>query len=100
MPETLDNFKKEFPKAWAAYGQLKKACDQEGPLDSKTVELIKVGISVALEHEGGAVAHISQAKKAGAQESEIYHAILLATGLAGFPAVLAGFTTAKKYLKG
>lgn len=100
MPKTLDNFKAEFPEAWAAYAQLKNVCDQEGPLDKKTVELIKIGISVALEHEGGLVAHISQAKKAGAPDKEIYQAILLATGLAGFPATLAGFRTARKHLGG
>lgn len=99
MPTTLENFKKAFPAAWGAYAQLRDVCDSAGPLDPKTVELIKIGISAALEHEGGLVAHISQAKKAGAQSDEIYQAILLAIGLAGFPAVLAAFATAKKYLE-
>jgi 4-carboxymuconolactone decarboxylase len=99
MPATLDTFKKDYAKAWAAYEQLRNACDVAGPLDGKTRELIKIGISVALEHSGGLVAHISQAKKAGAQPPEIYQAILLATGLAGFPAVLGAMATAKKYLK-
>ncbi len=99
MPKTLDNFKKDFPEPWAAYEELRNVCDQAGPLDAKTIQLIKIGISVAMEHEGGLVAHISQAKKAGAQPNEIYHAILLATGLAGFPAVLAGIGTARSYLK-
>jgi AhpD family alkylhydroperoxidase len=99
MPATLDTFKRDYAKAWAAYEQLRNACDQAGPLDGKTRELIKIGISVALEHSGGLVAHISQATKAGAQPPEIYQAILLATGLAGFPAVLGAMATAKKYLK-
>ena len=98
MPETLDSFKAEFPRAWAAYEELKTACDTQGPLDGKTVELIKVGISAALEHDGGLVALISQAKKAGAKDSEIFQAILLATSLAGFPAALAGYRAAKDYL--
>jgi 4-carboxymuconolactone decarboxylase len=99
MPATLETFKKDFPQVWAAYEQLRDTCDKAGPLDAKTAELIKIGISVAMEHAGGLVAHISQARKAGAQTSEIYHAILLATGLAGFPAVLAACGAAKKYLK-
>lgn len=98
MPATLDSFKQDFPAVWGAYEQLRNSCDQAGPLDTKTAELIKIGISVALEHGGGLVAHISQAKKAGAQANEIYQAILLATGLAGFPAVLAAVSTAKNYL--
>ena len=99
MPELLDSFKREFPEAWQAYEKLKDACDQGGALDAKTVELIKIGISTAMKHEGGVVAHISQAKKAGATREEIYHAILVATGLAGFPAVLAAFASARGHLK-
>ena len=99
MPETLNDFKARFPKAWSAYVQLRDTCDQEGPLDHKTRELIKIAISTALEHEGGVIAHISQARKTGATDEEIYHAILLATGLAGFPAVLAAVAAAKKYLE-
>lgn len=99
MPRTLEDFKAEFPKTWAAYEDLRNASDSEGPLDHKVVELIKVGISTALEHEGGLIAHISQARKAGATEKEIEHAILVATGLAGFPAVLQASTIAKDYLE-
>ena len=99
MPTVLNSFQEKFPDTWAAYEQLKNSCDRQGPLDTKTVELVKIGISTAQEHEGGLIAHISQARKAGANEDEIYHAILLATGLAGFPAVLAAFGTAKGYLE-
>ncbi len=99
MPETLDHFKAQYPKCWNAYEQLRNACDTEGPLDRKTVELIKIGISTALEHDGGLVAHISQARKAGATDNEINHAILAAMGLAGFPTVLAASEKAREYLK-
>jgi len=100
MPELLNNFREQFPDTWKAYEQLIKVTDQDGPLDGKTVELIKVGISAALEHEGGLIAHISQSKKAGSDSAEIYHAILLAIGLAGIPAVLASFGIARNYLEG
>ena len=99
MPEKLDNFKARFPKSWKAYVQLRDACDTEGPLDRRTVELIKIGISTVLLHEGGLVAHVSQARKAGATDKEVHHAILVATGLAGFPAVLAAIATVQDYLK-
>lgn len=98
MPKLLDDFKAQFPDIWGAYERLKERCDQQGPLDTKTAELIKVSVSAALEHEGGLIAHISQARTAGASPDEIYHAILLVTGLVGIPAVLAAFATAKDYL--
>ena len=98
MPETLDNFKSDFPETWAAYIKLRDACDGEGPLDRKTTELIKIGISAALGHEGGLVAHISQARRAGAADAEIYHAILVSTGLAGFSSTLGATSVAREYL--
>ncbi len=95
MPQLLNDFQQQFPDVWAAYTQLKSACDQGGPLDRKTTELIKIGISAAMEHDGGLIAHVSQARKAGAQDEEIYQAIVLATGLAGFPAALKAFAAIK-----
>jgi AhpD family alkylhydroperoxidase len=99
MHRTLEDFKAEFPDAWAAYESLRNACDHEGPLNKKTVELIKVGIAAAQEHEGSLVAHVSQARKAGATPDEIYQAILQATGLAGFAVALHGIRTAKAYIE-
>ena len=96
MAQLINDFQAQFPDIWAAYNQLKTACDQGGPLDRKTTELIKIGISAAMGHEGGLMAHISQARKAGAQEDEIYQAIMTATGLAGFPAILQAYAAAKK----
>jgi AhpD family alkylhydroperoxidase len=99
MPKKLDDFKTQFPDIWSAYERLRNASDREGPLEDKTVELIKIGISTAMEHEGGVVAHASQARKAGASDEEIYQAILTATSLCGFPAVLGAMSTAKKFLE-
>jgi 4-carboxymuconolactone decarboxylase len=96
MAELLDDFQAQFPEIWRAYTQLKTACDQGGPLDRKTAELIRIGISVAMEHEGGLIAHISQARTAGASDEEIQHAIVVATGLAGLPATLKAFGASKK----
>ncbi len=100
MAQTLEQFKAKFPQVWAAYQDLRNVSDNQGPLDKKTVELIKIGISTSLGREGGLIAHISKAKKAGARKDEIYHAILLAAGLAGFPATLASFAVARKNLEG
>jgi 4-carboxymuconolactone decarboxylase len=96
MAQLLNDFQTQFPDIWEAYTQLKTACDQGGPLDRKTAELIRIGISVAMEHEGGLIAHVSQARKAGASDAEINHAIAVATGLAGFPATLKAFGAVKK----
>lgn len=97
MAKPLDAFKQEFPDVWTAYESVRNTCDQQGPLDRKTVELVKVGISAALGRHGGLAAHIAQAQRAGAQEAEIYQAILATMSLAGFPAALGAFVTAREH---
>lgn len=99
-PHTLKEFKRQFPAVWEAYERLRAACDHQGPLDEKTRELIKVGISAALRREGGLIAHMAKALKAGATRDEVYQAIVLATGLVGFPATLGSFAVAHRYLAG
>ncbi|MCK9530789.1 MAG: carboxymuconolactone decarboxylase family protein [Gammaproteobacteria bacterium] len=99
MHRTLEDFKARFPDAWGAYEALRDTLDREGPLDKKTVELIKIGIAAAQEHEGSLIAHISQARKAGATPEEIYQAVLQSTGLAGFSVALHGIRSARAYME-
>lgn len=100
MPATLDNFMRTFPDTWAAYDRLREVCDGEGPLDAKTIELIKIGIATALGHDGSVIAHLARARKAGASEAEVQQAMLSAITLGGFPAVLRATEAARKYLEG
>lgn len=98
MPKTITDFKNAFPRTWESYEHLKDSCEQEGPLDKKTVELIRIGIAVALHHDGGLVAHVSQARKSGATAEEVYHAIRVAAAPAGFSSVLRAFSRARSLL--
>ena len=60
LPEHFQSFVKEYPDVWEAHQKLSEACAASGPLDRKTRELIKVGISgaanqvTALQRAGGA----------------------------------------------
>lgn len=100
MAAVLNAFQQEFPDVWAAYEAVRGSCDRQGPLDRKTLELIKIGISAALGRHGGLAAHIAQAQRAGAQEAEIYQAILATMSLAGFPTTLGAFAMAKEHFSG
>ncbi len=99
MPETLEHFKRQYADVWTAYEELRDMCDKHGPLDTRTVELIKIAVSSAMGHEGGVIAHVSQAKKAGASPEEIYQALLSTMSLAGFPATLKSISAARKHLE-
>lgn len=98
QPRLLQDFQQRFPQVWDAYVQLREACDRQGPLSPRELELIKVGISAALRREGGLIAHIDRAREVGASPEQIYQAILAATGLIGFPNTLAAFGIARDRL--
>lgn len=100
QPRLVRDFQAKFPQVWEAHVQLREACDREGPLGSREVELIKVGISAALRREGGLIAHIDRAREEGASPEQIYQAILVATSLTGFPNTLAAFGIARDRLGG
>ena len=100
QPRLLQDFQQRFPQVWETYVQLREACDRQGPLSPRELELIKVGISTALRREGGLIAHIDRAREVGASPEQIYQAILVATGLIGFPNTLAAFGIARDRLGG
>ncbi|MEE9538303.1 MAG: carboxymuconolactone decarboxylase family protein [candidate division NC10 bacterium] len=100
QPQLLRDFQQRFPQVYETYVQLREACDAEGPLSARERELIKVGISAALRREGGLMAHIDRARGVGATPEQIYQAILLTTGLTGFPNTLAAFGIARDRLQG
>lgn len=99
VPQTLRAFAAHFPAAWRQYRAFREACDAGGPLPPKVRELIKISVEVARKRHGGLIAHIVRARRAGATREEIYHAILLAAPLAGFPDVLDAFLVAKRRLR-
>jgi len=88
----FERFTKEFPKAHAAYERLGEACHTSGPLDAKTRELIKLGMSIAARSEGAVHSHVRKALHAGASPQEIRHAVLLAIPTLGLPTTIAAFT--------
>lgn len=98
-PKTLEEFERQFPEVWKAYSRLRDSCDHAGTLDSKTRELIKIGIETASHRRGGLIAHIHRAKALGAKKEEIMEAIMLAIPLVGFPLVLDAFLMAKAAFK-
>ncbi len=76
LPKSLQVFIKTHPKVWEAHQMLGIACKDSGPLDNKTLELIKIGISGARENMTSFKTHVRQALREGARKDEVEHAIL------------------------
>ncbi|WP_169239828.1 carboxymuconolactone decarboxylase family protein [Candidatus Roseilinea sp. NK_OTU-006] len=99
LPKTYQLFKKAQPKVWRAYARLGEAAAQSGPLDEKTRELIKLGMSAALRSESAVKSHVHRAREAGASPDEVTHAITLGVTTIGFPAMMTALYWAQEALQ-
>jgi 4-carboxymuconolactone decarboxylase len=98
LPEHFQDFVRTYPDVWEAHQKLSEACARSGPLDRKTRELIKVGISGAAQQITALQRHAVMAIQAGATEQEVYHAILLLITTVGFPRASAALQWAQNAL--
>jgi 4-carboxymuconolactone decarboxylase len=95
LPKPYRKFQDERPDLWQSYEALGAEAAQNGPLDGKVRELIKLGMAAAQGSESAVVSHTHRALEAGANPAEIEHAILLGITTIGFPRMMAALTWAK-----
>lgn len=99
LPQAYQNFMDKYPSIWAAYDQLGATVHQQGPLDEKTRELVKLGLAVGSRQEGAVHSHARKALAAGASPEEIRQVALLAVPTVGFPTMMATLTWIEDELK-
>lgn len=92
LPKRFTEFVKAYPEVGKAYKELGHAVGTAGPLDTKTRQLVKVGIAIAASLEGGTHSHVRKALDAGASPEEIRHAALQCLTTVGFPAMMKGMS--------
>ena len=88
IPKPYTRMKKEHPALLDAYESLGAACASAGPLDRKTVALVKLGISSGAGLEGAAHSHARKALEAGATAAELLHVAHLCAPTIGFPSMM------------
>ncbi len=89
-PSFYEQFRASYPTVADTYQKMADACRESGPLDERTAELVKLGMSVAAGAEGGTHSHTRRALAAGASREEIEHVALLAITTLGFPRAMTG----------
>src|SRR5687768_5865428 len=99
LPKTFKEFVGKFPAIGAAHENAAKAVDGYGPLDRKTCELIKIGLSVGAGLETATRSHVRRAMQHGATEAEIEQAILLAYNTCGFPRMVMAWQWARQQIE-
>lgn len=96
LPKTFKAFIERFPALGEAHENVARAVDAAGPLDRKTLALIKIGICLGAGLESALRSHARRAVQAGATEAEIEQAILLGMNTCGFPRTVAAWTWARE----
>lgn len=89
----------KYPQVGEAHKALGTALTGAGPLDAKLVHLVKLGISIGMQHEGAVHAHARQALGAGWSPDELRHAAVLAATTLGWPRMIAAFMWVEDELK-
>lgn len=82
---------KRYPKLGQAWEAIHEA-GGKGPLDEKTVRLVKLGIAIGAMREGAVHSSVRKALAMGISRQEIDQVIALAAGTLGLPSTVAVFT--------
>jgi alkylhydroperoxidase/carboxymuconolactone decarboxylase family protein YurZ len=124
LPKFYVRSRKDHPRVWKAYEKLGAAA--EGPLETKTRELIKLGtlaprspgtaaarqrrgsvrasasagVAAATKSESAVHSHAHRALEAGATPDEIEHAVTLSITTLGFPAMMTALSWAQAAIAG
>ena len=88
IPKPYRRMHQEHPGYMAAYESLGREARRAGPLDDRTVSLVKLAISIGAGLEGAAHSHCRKAMQAGCTAEELMHVALLAAPTIGFPPMM------------
>lgn len=96
-PEYLDHLRgrtvtrrHELPGVMNGFAEMYRQAFAAGALDTKTKELIALGIAIHAHCDGCIAAHVHGAHRAGATRQEIIEAIGVAVLMGGGPASMSG----------
>lgn len=87
----------EIPAQAKGFGELAKAAMEPGALDTKTKELIALGIGITARCDGCIAFHVKAAVKHGATRAEICEAIGVAVYMGGGPSMIYGAEALEAY---
>ena len=93
-PATFRAFIQKFPELGRAHEQVAEAVGRAGPLDPRTLELVKIGICLGAGLESALRSHVRRARQHGATVEEVEQAILLGMNTCGFPRTVAAWSWA------
>lgn len=76
------------PDLVRAYEAFSASCAAAGPLDAKTIALVKLAISLGAGLQGASHSHARKALDAGWTTAELLHAATISAPTVGFPTMM------------
>lgn len=89
LPDAYVSFRTTFPDVADALGGVGAAVDRSGPLDPKTMRLVKLALAVGASAEGAVRSNVRKARAEGAGADEIRQVAVAAVTTTGFPSAIA-----------
>ncbi len=96
-PQAYTRFVERFPDLGEAWDLIHRQ-GGDGPLDAKTVRLVKIGIAMGAMREGQVHASVRKALRLGINREEIDQVVSLVSATLGMPATVAAFCWANDIL--
>ncbi|MCE7734357.1 MAG: carboxymuconolactone decarboxylase family protein [Candidatus Heimdallarchaeota archaeon] len=88
IPERYKEVKKQYPELFAHYEQLGESTFKAGPLEAKSVNLVKLAFAAAVGMEGATHAHTRKCIANGFTPEELRHAIICGVTTLGMPTMM------------
>ncbi|MDF1552031.1 MAG: carboxymuconolactone decarboxylase family protein [Deferrisomatales bacterium] len=89
LPKPFRRFLQRYPEVEKAHMELSLTINRQGPLSERERRLVRLGIAVGQQSQGGIKSHARRGLEEGISAEELRHAALLALPTAGFPAMIA-----------
>src|SRR4029079_16681285 len=70
LPSGAAEIARAYPAIWRAFAGLGKACGEAGPLDRRTIRLVKLALSLGALSEGAVHSHTRRALAQGLSPDE------------------------------
>jgi len=99
LPGTYEEFITRYPRLGRAHENIATEVETAGPLDAKTLALIKIGVCIGAGLESALRSHVRRAMQHGAKPAEVEQAILLGMNTVGFPRTVAAWSWAQEQFK-
>ena len=90
LPAFALSIRDRYPEVWKAYSELGDAASTAGPIDSRAVRLVKLGIAIGAGSEGSVHSHARRALEEGISVAELEQVALLAITTTGWSRAMAG----------